>query len=143
MRDRHPLQVVALASGALFLLVGLLGFVPGVTTNYSDLTFAGHESDAQLLGIFNVSILHNLVHLLFGVAGVLAARTVRDSRLFLLGGGAVYLLLTVYGAVIDHSSDANFVPIDTADNWLHLFLGLGMIGAGVVLSRSRTPVTTR
>jgi hypothetical protein len=143
MRDRHPLQVVALASGALFLLVGLLGFVPGVTTNYSALTFAGHESDAQLLGIFNVSILHNLVHLLFGVAGVLAARTVRDSRLFLLGGGAVYLLLTVYGAVIDHSSDANFVPIDTADNWLHLFLGLGMIGAGVVLSRSRTPVTTR
>jgi hypothetical protein len=142
MRDRHPLQVVALASGALFLAVGVLGFVPGITTDYSELAFAGHESDALLLGIFQVSILHNLVHVLFGAAGILAARTVRDSRTFLIGGGVVYLLLTVYGAAIDHGSDANFVPINTADNWLHLVLALGMIGAGVALSRTRTAVRT-
>jgi hypothetical protein len=143
MNGRHPLQVVALASGALFLVVGVLGFVPGVTTNYSDLMFAGHESDAQLLGIFKVSILHNLVHLLFGALGILASRTVRDSRNFLIGGGVVYLLLTLYGVAIDHGSDVNFVPINTADNWLHLVLGIGMIGAGVALSRTRTHATSR
>jgi hypothetical protein len=142
MRDRHPLQVVALASGALFLVVGVLGFVPGITTDYSELAFAGHESDALLLGIFQVSILHNIVHLLFGVAGILAARTVRDSRAFLIGGGVVYLLLTVYGVAIDRASDANFVPINTADNWLHLVLAIGMIGAGVALGRTRTAVRT-
>jgi len=48
MRNRHPVQVAALASGALFLLVGVLGFVPGITTDYSELAFAGHESDAML-----------------------------------------------------------------------------------------------
>ena len=140
MRDRHPIQVAALASGALFLLVGVLGFVPGITSDYSELTFAGHASDAMLLGIFKVSILHNIVHLLFGVAGILAAQTINGSRGFLIGGGIVYLMLTVYGAAIDHGSDANFVPINTADNWLHLFLAIGMIGAGVVLGRDRTRV---
>ena len=142
MRDRHPLQVAALASGALFLIVGVLGFVPGVTSHYSELEFAGHESDALLLGIFRVSILHNIVHLLFGVLGVLAARTVRDSRNFLIGGGVVYLLLTVYGVAIDHASEANIVPINSADNWLHLVLAIAMIGAGVALGRTRPRVTT-
>jgi hypothetical protein len=142
MRDRHPLQVVALASGALFLVVGVLGFVPGITTDYSELELVGHESDALLLGIFRVSILHNIVHLLFGVFGILAARSVRDSRNFLIGGGVVYLVLTVYGLAIDHGSEANFVPINSADNWLHLVLAIAMIGAGVVLGRTRTRVTT-
>jgi len=138
MRNRHPLQIAALGSGVLFLLVGVLGFVPGLTTDYSELTFAGQESDAMLLGIFKVSILHNIVHLLFGALGILAARTIRDSRTFLVGGGIVYLVLTVYGVAIDHGSDANFVPINTADNWLHLVLAIGMIGAGVALGRTRT-----
>jgi uncharacterized membrane protein len=142
MRDRHPLQVAALASGALFLIVGVLGFVPGVTSHYSELEFAGHESDALLLGVFRVSILHNIVHLLFGVLGVLAARTVRDSRTFLIGGGVAYLLLTVYGVAIDHGSDVNIVPINSADNWLHLVLAIAMIGAGVALGRTRPRVTT-
>lgn len=53
---------------------GVLGFIPGITTNYSQLTFAGHDSAALLLGIFQVSILHNIVHLLFGVAGIFMAR---------------------------------------------------------------------
>ena len=70
----RPVQKAALAVGAVFLPVGVLGFVPGITTNYDQLTFAGHHSDAALLGIFNVSVLHNLVHLAFGVAGIALAR---------------------------------------------------------------------
>ena len=58
----------------MFLAVGVLGFVPGITTHYDQLTFAGHHSDAALLAIFNVSVLHNLVHLAFGVAGIALAR---------------------------------------------------------------------
>ncbi|OBB76346.1 DUF4383 domain-containing protein [Mycobacterium sp. 852014-52144_SCH5372336] len=130
-----PVQKAALAVGAVFLLVGILGFIPGITTNYDTMTFAGHHSGAMLLGIFNVSILHNLVHLLFGVAGVLMARTFDAARIYLIGGGVIYLLLFLYGLVIDHDSAANFVPLNTADNWLHLFLGVGMIALGVLLSR--------
>src|SRR4051812_14354850 len=72
--SRTPVQLAALVVGVVFLAVGVLGFIPGITSHYSDMTFAGHDSTAKLLGIFQVSILHNIVHLLFGVAGVLMAR---------------------------------------------------------------------
>lgn len=122
--------------GAVFLLVGVLGFIPGVTTNFSTMTFAGHEGDALLLGIFQVSILHNIVHLLFGIAGLLAMRTVRACIWYLLIGGAIYLVLWLYGLIIDANSSANFVPVNDADNWLHLGLGVLMVVMGIVAGRS-------
>jgi hypothetical protein len=134
---RTPVQKAALAVGAVFLAVGVLGLVPGITTNYDQLSIAGHHSDAALLGIFNVSILHNLVHLAFGVAGVALARTFNSARSYLIGGGVVYLVLFVYGFVIDHDSSANFVPVNDADNWLHLGLAVAMIALGAALGRTR------
>ena len=130
-------QKAALAVGVVFLAVGILGFVPGITTNYDQLTFAGHHSDAALLGIFNVSVLHNLVHLAFGVAGIALARTFNSARTYLIGGGIVYLVLFVYGLVVDHDSSANFVPVNDADNWLHLGLSIAMIALGGALGRTR------
>jgi len=128
--------------GAVFLLVGVLGFIPGVTTDYDSLTFAGHHSDAKLLGIFQVSILHNIVHLLFGVAGIVMARAFSTAKLFLVGGGVIYLVLWIYGLLIDMDSSANFVPVNTADNWLHFVLGVAMIALGVLLPRLGTTRTT-
>jgi hypothetical protein len=63
--SRAAVQTAALVVGAAFLLVGVLGFVPGITSNFSELSFAGHHSGALLLGVFQVSVLHNVVHLLF------------------------------------------------------------------------------
>jgi hypothetical protein len=134
-RARTPLQLVTLAVSAVFLVVGVLGFIPGITTSYSELQFAGHESEAQLLGLFQVSILHNIVHLLFAAVGFAMARTATASRAYLIGGGIVYLVLWLYGLLIGHESAANFVPLDTADNWLHLGLGVGMAGLGLALGR--------
>lgn len=135
--DRHKttLQRAAQAVGAVFLLVGILGFIPGITTNYDSLGVAGHESGALLLGVFQVSVLHNIVHLLFGVAGLLMARTRTQAKTYLLYGGVIYLVLWVYGLVVGHDSPANFVPLNSADNWLHLVLGLGMIALALLLSR--------
>ncbi len=132
---RHPLQLAAAVVGAVFLLVGILGFVPGVTTNYDQLAFAGHQSSALLLGLFAVSVLHNLVHAAFGVAGLVLSRTRSGAKNFLVVGGIVYAVLWLYGLLIDHGSPANFVPVNTADNWLHLFLAIGMIALGVLLGR--------
>lgn len=125
---RSPVQIAALVVGVVFLLVGVAGFIPGLTTGYDSLQWAGHTSEAMLLGLFQVSILHNIVHLLFGVAGVALARSPGGARAFLLLGGLIYLALFLYGMFIDLGSSANFVPLNDADNWLHLGLGLGMVG---------------
>jgi uncharacterized protein DUF4383 len=140
--SRDLLRTAAAVVGAVFLLVGILGFVPGITSSYSDLTFAGHNSEAKLLGIFQVSILHNLVHVLFGVAGLALSRSRDTARSYLVGGGAIYLVLWLYGLVVSQNSSANFVPVNTADDWLHFVLGAGMIAVGMALSRRPADVRT-
>lgn len=134
---KAPVRRAATVVAVVFLLVGVLGFVPGITSDFGDLRFAGHESDAKLLGLFQVSVLHNIVHLLFGVAGLALARTISGARTFLIGGGAIYLVLWLYGLVVDHDSGANFIPVNSADNWLHLFLGVGMIALGLLTTRGQ------
>ncbi|WP_439145000.1 DUF4383 domain-containing protein [Streptomyces barkulensis] len=132
------MSTAAMAVSLVFLLVGVLGFIPGITTDYGEMQFAGHESQAQLLGLFQVSILHNLVHLAFGVVGLAMARSVSGAKAFLIGGGVIYLLLWIYGLIVDEDSGANFVPLNAADDWLHLVLGAGMIVLGAVLGGRRT-----
>ena len=141
MRDRSPIQSVALLVGVVFLVVGTLGFIPGITSNYDELKFAGHNSDAQLLGIFDTSILHNIVHLLYGLAGIVLARTIDGARTFLVGGGLVYLVLFVYGAIWHGEAGSNWIPVNWADDILHLALGSGMVIVGIVLSRGVLPRT--
>src|SRR4051794_5736618 len=130
-----PVQAAALIVGIAFLVVGVLGFVPGITTNYDDLSFAGHMSDAKLLGIFQVSVLHNLIHIAYGVAGLAVASRPRAAALYLIVGGAVYGVVWLYGLVVGMDSDANFVPLNTADNWLHFLLFVAMVALGVVAYR--------
>jgi hypothetical protein len=129
----HPVRGAALALAVVFLVVGVLGFVPGITADLDRITFAGPDSGAHLIGVFHVSVLHNLVHLLFGVVGLAMARTASAARAFLIGGGAVYLVLWLYGLLVDKATTANFVPVDAADDWLHLGLGAGMVALGLAL----------
>ena len=92
--DRTLVQNVARLVGIVFLLVGIAGFIPGMTTNlYDGLEFAGNDGTAELLGIFQVSVLHNIVHRLFGLAGLALAATASGARTYLIGGGAIYLAL--------------------------------------------------
>ncbi len=128
---RSPMQLFAAIVGATFLLAGIAGFIPGLTSNYDELELWGPDSGAKLLGLFEVSIVHNIVHLLFAV-GLLAAARYSSAKAFLLGGGIGYLGVVLYGALVDKESDANFLPINNADNILHLVLALGMIGLGVL-----------
>lgn len=136
--QRSPVRTAALMVGIVFLIVGVLGFIPGITTDYDELQFAGHDSEAELLGLFQVSVLHNLVHLAFGVLGVLMAKTSALARLYLIVGGAVYLVLWLYGLIVDDDEGANFVPLNEADDWLHLCLGVGMIALGLLLPRDHS-----
>jgi len=137
------LQTAAAVVGAGFLLTGIAGFIPGLVSDFDSMTFAGHESGAELLGIFEVSVLHNIVHLLFGVVGLIAMRRWTWARGFLIGGGIIYVALWVYGLLVDHNDPANFVPVNDADNWLHLGLGVAMVLLGVLLDRDRAAARDR
>jgi hypothetical protein len=136
-------QGAAMIIGAGFILVGILGFIPGVTTDFGNMGMAGHRSGAMLFGVFAVSVLHNLVHLALGVLGLVMARTYAAARAYFLGGGLAYLGLWVHGIVIDSGGSANFMPVNAADNWLHFGLGAGMLLLGVTLAGQRDPTKRR
>lgn len=124
-------QVFAGVVGAVFILVGLLGFVPGITTMFGDFALFGRDSKSELLGLFQVSALHNVVHLLFGI-GVLAARKAATAQLYLIVGGVLYLAIAFFGLLIDRAGSLNFLPFNYADNVLHFGLSAGMIVLGIV-----------
>jgi hypothetical protein len=132
MNNRSLAQNLALLFGVAFLAAGVLGFIPGITTNLGDIKFAGNDSPSELLGIFQVSILHNIVHLLFGIAGVALSRTTASAQTYLLWSGVIYVVLFVYGLVIGTGDDANFVPMNNADDVLHLALAVGLLGSWFV-----------
>ena len=112
----HTSSVARGPRRAVFLLVGILGFVPGITTHYGDLASQAMTRARSCSGIFQVSILHNIVHLLFGVAGLVLAKTAEGARTYLIGGGVVYLVLWLIGVI----GGGDWIPANTADNWLHL-----------------------
>jgi hypothetical protein len=129
--ERDLLVTVARLIAVAFLLVGVLGFIPGITSDAPG-DFVGEDSEAELLGLFGVSVLHNIVHLLFGIAGLALARTWDGARLFLVGGGVIYLLLWIVGLI----GGLEWLPSNPADHWLHFVLGVTMLGTGFLLGRN-------
>ncbi len=128
----NPAQSVALRAGLVLGSLGVLGFIPAVTTNDAGMSFAGPGSSAELIGVFQVSILHNLAHLLLGLAGVAFARTASGARRYLIGAGVVCLVLWVLGI----ANAGRWIPVNAADDWLHLALGVGLLGLGLATSGS-------
>jgi hypothetical protein len=134
-------QGAALLVACAFLVVGLCGFIPGVTTDYGLLGWAG-RSGAKLFGVFSVSGLHNVVHLAFAIVGFVLIRSYASARAYLIGGGLAYLALWVGGMLVDHIR-ANVGPGGGADNWLHFGLGSAMVILGLTLAGQRDPTKRR
>jgi hypothetical protein len=122
--------------GFAFVTLGVVGFVPGVVQDYGALTWWKDGSAAELFDVFQTSILLNLVRIGFGVAGLLVARSAMTSRAYLSGGGTACFAVGVYGLLIDRASGWNFLPVDRADDWLHLGLGIAMLYAGLAVGLS-------
>ena len=135
MDNRTLAQKLAFLFGAVFLVVGILGFIPGLTTNlYDGLEFAGNDGNAELLGIFQVSVLHNIVHLLFGV-GILLAATHSGALSYLLFGGIAYAAVFLLGVI----GAGEWIPVNSADNILHAALTVGLLGAWAVARKEAEP----
>ena len=131
---KTDIQRAAMLFGIVFAVVAVLGFIPGITTDYDRLT-TFDDVGAKLLGIFGVNVLENIVHGLYALAGFAAAASYAASRVYFIWGGIVYLAVWLYGLLIDLSSSANFLGVNTAANWLHFLLGVVMIAIGFLLAR--------
>lgn len=135
---RADVQNAGMGVGIVLMLVGVLGFIPGITTQYSELMFLGPNSHAMFLGLFQVSMLLNIVQLAIGATGWAMSRTAHGARNFLLGAGALYIVLSIFGLSVGVASAANFLSFNMTDNWTHLVLGVLMIAAGWLFSRNMT-----
>ena len=128
-------QTIALAFGAIYLLIGIVGFF---ITGFDN--FFGHTG--QTLVGFEINGMHNVVHLLVGAAGLALARTLAGARTFGL------LLAVAYGAAFLYGlfavgRDWDFLSLNWADNWLHLVTALAGLAIALGPVHSGTAVRGR
>ena len=116
-------QKLAMIFGVVFIIVGLLGFY------YTGMNMqAEPDKSHYLLGMFPVNALHNIVHVLFGVWGILAARSWNGAVTYAKTGGIIYILLAVLGFI--SPSAFGLIPIGGNDIWLHAVLGVVLAAVG-------------
>ena len=119
------IKTAALLFGIVFLLIGILGFVPAVTPD-----------NGMLLGVFHVNIVHNIIHLASGVVFLLCGMAgAGPSRTFFQIFGIIYAVVAVLGFYYGDNALLGIISNNTADTWLHVvltvvmqFLGFGASG---------------
>ena len=126
--ERSPAQWYCLIFGATLLLVGIIGFAADAGFD----TGSGIDGD-KLLGIFEVSGIHNLVHIASGAVLLAFAGKRAGARLAALGFGAVYLVVTIVG-FIQGDNVLGIIPVNSADNFLHVAISVLAIAAGLASS---------
>lgn len=133
---KGPAQVAALVVALIFLLLGILGFIPGVTQHLGDITFGGPYSGAMLFGVFQTSVLRNLVWILIGLAGLGAPRTRGGATKYIAGAAMFSFVLWLYGVLFGNSDFAgNIFPSNLADFALDFCLGLAFLLTAVGTSQ--------
>ncbi len=133
-----PNRLVATIFGAVYILVGLLGFA--VTGGVGFLATEG----GLLLGIFMVNPLHNVAHLLIGaallIAGIVSARAAKTVNIVV---GAAYLLLGIVGFFLVGTA-LNILALNTFDHFLHLASAIVLLGVGLATERGvRSDLSSR
>ena len=134
--NKTPAQLYSLVFGATLLVAGIAGFL--VDSSFGPL---GADVEGSNLILFEVNGIHNIVHLASGALGLALWRNPASARLFALGFGAVYLLVTVLGFAMGNNV-LGIIPINAADNVLHLVIAAAGIAAGLASRTVAEPTTT-
>lgn len=122
-------RTMAMIFGVVFLIIGAGGFIPGLTM----MDHAGHPADADVtmrsmfgyeLGLFPVNVLHNIVHILFGVWGLMAARSYGGARGYFRAVAILYAVLAVMGLIDGMNTTFGLIPLYGNDVWLHALLAV-------------------
>jgi hypothetical protein len=127
-------QKVAMLFGVIFLLVAIVGFItPGGMSMAMD-------PQALALGMFPVNLLHNIVHLLFGIWGLAAARSWSGAKQYAQITGVLYIILAVCGFFIP--GGFGMVPLGGSDIWLHALIGVVLAAVGFSAKAETVTTTT-
>jgi hypothetical protein len=133
---RSPAQVYALLIGGALTVAGIIGFFYN-----SDFTSDKSVRDS-IFGIFEVNGWHNVFHIATGVIGLVAAGSYATGRNYALGLGIVYIGVAIWGFIVgDGDSILSILPVNTADNVLHLLIGVAGIAAGTATRAVADPTT--
>jgi hypothetical protein len=134
---RSPAQVFALVIGGALTIVGIVGFFYSASFATGD----GSSRDA-VVGVLDVNGWHNLVHIASGAIGLLVAGSYGGSRAYALGIGLVYLALALLGFLAGDGDEIfKAIPVNTADNFLHLLIGIAGVGGGLATPATEPPST--
>lgn len=132
-------RTFALIFGIVFVAVGVAGFVPGLVQPANDVHGLSIDTDhGQLLGLFPVNTLHNIVHLLFGLWGLAASRSLGGAVTYFRGVAIIYAVLTIAGFIPGLDTMFGLVPLYGNDIWLHALLALAAAYFGWV---NRSPAS--
>ena len=124
--ERPPAQVYALAIGLTLVVLGILGFF------YNASFSTGGTARDAVLGLLDVNGWDNLVHIASGATGLFVVGSYAGSRAYALGVGAFYLVLAALGFIAGSGDEIlDLMPVNTADNFLHLLIGIAGLGAGL------------
>jgi hypothetical protein len=131
MNTRSPAQLYALVVGAILVVVGVVGF-------FANTSFAvgADVPRAPLFGFLDVNGWHNVVHLVTGAAGLAAFRNPVSARTYALVLGVVYLIVALWGFALGGGVILNLLPVNAADNLLHLVLGILGLAAWALVRRA-------
>lgn len=127
------LKKAALLFGVVFVVIGLLGFVPALAPKDS-------SGMPLLLGVFMVGALHNIIHLASGVLALASTKSEKYAKLYFQVFGVVYAVVTVVGFV-QKDTVLGLFPINLADNFLHLVIALASLALGFAVVGRRSKAT--
>lgn len=129
------LKRAALVWGIIFVLLGVAGFIPGITTTDT-------MGMKLLFGLFMVNGVHNIVHLLTGLASLASSTSEKIARWYFQAFGVIYALVTIIGFIIGSGHYVlGFIPVNTADNFLHLVIALVALYLGFLYRSARQNVS--
>lgn len=138
------IRYFALVYGIVFLVVGIAGFVPGLVTSPEESpNLAIDMGFGRLFDLFAINVLHNLVHIVFGIWGLAAYRSLSNARIYARSVAVIYAILAVMGLIPVLNTTFGLVPLYGHDVWLHVVLAAvaAYFGWTPVKADETTPTT--
>jgi hypothetical protein len=138
----------SLVLGIIFLLIGIAGFVPGLLhTPEPAADVEVTQSFGRLMGLFPVNALHNLVHIIFGIWGIVAYRSYTGARGYSKAVAIIYAVLAVMGIIPGLNTTFGLIPLYGHDVWLHALIAVaaayfGFVASDREIGQSTTTTTT-